>query len=73
LSFREYQSSLPQIACHYRVEVRVTGFPSAAHAKLPIQIQETLAVDFTLEVGEVSETVDVTSQAQVLETTSSRP
>jgi hypothetical protein len=66
-----YYTSPPLAVGEYRVEARVKGFRSAVHNRLPIQIQQTLAADFTLEVGEVSETVEVTTQAQVLETTSS--
>ena len=66
-----YYASPPLAVGEYRVEARVTGFRSAVHSKLQIQIQQTLEADFTLEVGEVSETVEVTTQAQALETTSS--
>ncbi len=66
-----FYTSPPLAVGEYRVEARMTGFRSAAHSNLTIQIQQTLGVDFTLEVGQVSETVEVTGQAAVLETTSS--
>lgn len=63
--------SPPLAVGQYRVEVRMTGFRSAVRSNLTIQIQQNLQADFTLEVGQVSETVEVTAQTPVLETTSS--
>ncbi|MEK7829505.1 MAG: TonB-dependent receptor, partial [Acidobacteriota bacterium] len=66
-----YYVSPPLSVGEYRVEARMTGFRRTVRSGLTIQIQQTLSVDFTLEVGQVAETVEVTAQAQVLETTSS--
>lgn len=66
-----YYVSPPLAVGEYRVEVKMTGFHRAVRSGINLQIQQTLLVDITLEVGSVSETVEVTSQAPVLETTSS--
>ena len=66
-----FYTSPPLAVGQYRVEVRMTGFRSAVRSNLTIQIQQNLQADFTLEVGQVSETVEVTAQTPVLETTSS--
>lgn len=66
-----YYNSPPLAVGQYRVEVRMTGFRSAVRNNLALQIQQSLAADFTLEIGQVSETVEVTAQTPVLETTSS--
>ncbi|MFN0108563.1 MAG: TonB-dependent receptor domain-containing protein [Blastocatellia bacterium] len=66
-----YYNSPPLAVGQYRVEARMTGFRSAARNNLVLQIQQSLLADFTLEVGQVSETVEVTAQTPVLETTSS--
>lgn len=67
-----YYTSPPLTVGQYRVEARMTGFRSAVRNNLTLQIQQSLAADFTLEVGQVSETVEVNAQsAPVLETTSS--
>jgi hypothetical protein len=64
-------TSPPLTVGEYRVEARQTGFRSAVHNNVTLQIQQTLKLDFSLEVGQVSETVEVTTQAPVLETTTS--
>lgn len=64
-------ASPPLAVGEYRVEAKMAGFRRAVHSNLTLQIQQTLAVDFTLEVGAVAETVEITTQAPVLETTSS--
>ncbi len=66
-----YYASPPLAVGEYRVEAKMTGFRRAVHSGLTIQIQQTLAVDFTLEIGAVTEEVQVTAQAPVLETTTS--
>ena len=55
----------------YRVEAKVEGFRRAVRPGIVLQIQQVLQVDFTLEVGAVSETIEVTTEAPILETTNS--
>ncbi len=66
-----YFTSPPLPVGEYRIEAKMTGFRRAVHNSVTIQIQQTLTVDFTLEVGQVNETVEITTQAPVLETTTS--
>jgi hypothetical protein len=66
-----YYNSTPLAVGEYRIEAKMTGFRRAVHNNLTLQIQQTLTLDFTLEVGQVAETVEVTTQAPLLETTTS--
>lgn len=65
-----YYVSPPLAVGNYRVEAMTAGFRRAVRPNITLQIQQTTVADFTLEVGAVSETIEVTSQAPVLETTS---
>ena len=51
----------------YRLTVRLEGFATAAK-EVPLHLSERLAVDFTLQVGAVAETVTVESVGEVLQT-----
>ncbi len=66
-----YYVSPPLAVGEYRVEARMTGFRRAIYNSVTIQIQQTAVVDFTLDIGEVAEQVEITAQAPVLETTNS--
>src|SRR5690348_9898701 len=46
-----YYTSPPLAVGDYRVEARMAGYRHAVRNGLSIQIQQTLQVDFTLEVG----------------------
>ncbi|MBL8168680.1 MAG: carboxypeptidase regulatory-like domain-containing protein, partial [Acidobacteria bacterium] len=61
-----YYVSPPLAVGDYRVEAKVTGFRRSVRSGISLQIQQTLQVDFTLEIGAVAESVEVTSQAPVL-------
>ena len=50
-----YYASPPLAVGEYRVEAKMTGFRRAVHSGLTVQIQQTLTVDFTLEIGAVTE------------------
>src|SRR5689334_8720307 len=52
------------------VEVRVSGFRSQKSSPIVIQVGQVARVDFTLQVGEVTEQVVVTAQGVLLETQS---
>jgi hypothetical protein len=52
----------------YNVKVEAAGFKSATRTKVELQIQATLRVDFALEVGQVSESIEVTASAAQLTT-----
>jgi len=66
-----YYVSPPLPVGSYRVEAKMAGFRRAFRSGVVLQIQQTAVVDFTLELGAISEQVEVTTQAPVLETTSS--
>ncbi|MGH9769103.1 MAG: TonB-dependent receptor domain-containing protein, partial [Blastocatellia bacterium] len=66
-----YYVSPPLPVGSYRVEAKMAGFRRAFRGGVVLQIQQTAVVDFTLELGAISEQVEVTAQAPVLETTSS--
>lgn len=52
----------------YAVSVEMGGFKSVNRGNLRLQINEKLRVDFTLEVGQVSERVEVTAAVAALKT-----
>src|SRR5262249_30327223 len=54
----------------YSVTVEATGFKKAIRQKIEIRVGDKLQLDLQLEVGNVSETVNVTSEAPLLETNS---
>jgi hypothetical protein len=53
---------------NYRLSAEAAGFKKSVRSGLVLPLSGTLAVDLSLEVGGVSETVSVTAQASVLET-----
>jgi hypothetical protein len=55
---------------NYTVKVSQTGFQSAQQSAFTLVLNQTARVDVQLEVGKVSETVEVTSAAPVLQTQS---
>jgi len=52
----------------YSVKVAATGFDTAIYPTFTLQINQTARVDVTMKVGQVSESVEVTSEAPVLQT-----
>src|SRR5688500_11886996 len=44
----------------YDVKAEKSGFKVASRSGIELQVQQTARVDFTLEVGQVTETVEVT-------------
>ena len=55
----------------YTVTVEAKGFRAERRDNVVVQISETLPLDFTLSVGKVSETLEVTTTAGTLDTESS--
>src|ERR1700728_765638 len=53
---------------NYRVDVENSGFKHFIRTNVVVQVQGSTRVDASLELGNVSETVQVTSQAPLLET-----
>ena len=62
-------TSLPLPPGEYRVEAGLDGFRRAARADVVVQVNATVVVDFTLEVGELTDAVEVHANATLLETT----
>lgn len=52
----------------YRVEVELPGFRKAVSNNTVVQVDQTARVDAVMEVGNVSESVDVTAEAPALQT-----
>jgi len=52
----------------YDVRVQKEGFRGTEQSAIELQVQQTARVDFTLSVGQVSETLEVTGQATLLNT-----
>jgi hypothetical protein len=55
----------------YRVDVEKAGFKHFAHPTVVVQVQQDTRVDAALTVGQVSETIEVTSETPLLQTESS--
>ncbi len=53
---------------NYRVDVQNAGFKRFVRSNVVVQVQGSTRVDAALQLGNVSETVEVTSQAPLLET-----
>src|SRR4051794_25464873 len=51
----------------YRIEVQAAGFKAAARSGIVLQVEQVARLDFTLEVGGVSEKVEVTGTAPLLD------
>src|SRR5262245_6611019 len=56
--------SLPPGA--FRIEAVLPGFSPLSRGPLTLQVSQTLAIDLTLQVGQVSETVEVTEAAPLI-------
>ena len=52
----------------YEVRINASGFSSALRSDVPVTINNVSRIDTTLELGAVTETVSVSSQAQLLQT-----
>ena len=54
----------------YRVTVEMPGFKTAVREGIELRVSDRLALDFTLQVGDVAEAVVVRGETPLLETTS---
>ncbi|MEO8593775.1 MAG: carboxypeptidase regulatory-like domain-containing protein [Candidatus Solibacter sp.] len=55
----------------YNVKAEKTSFKSAATPGVQVQVQQTVRLDFTLQVGQVSESIEVSASAGMLQTENS--
>ncbi len=51
----------------YSIKVEHTAFKTATSNNVEVQVQQTVRLDFTLQVGQLTETVEVSSSAQMLQ------
>jgi hypothetical protein len=65
-----YQSMPLQLG-DYRVDASLQGFKSASRTGITLTLDEIVRVDFTLEIGALTEVVQVNEAARPLETTTS--
>jgi Carboxypeptidase regulatory-like domain len=54
----------------YLVKVELSGFRTYVQEGITVQVAQTVRLDITLQLGEVSETVEVQADASVLKTES---
>ncbi len=60
--------NLPRVPVgQYTVTVRSNGFQTAAHSAFTLVLDQTASINFQLRVGSVSQTVEVTSAAPILQ------
>jgi hypothetical protein len=55
----------------YKVKMEHPGFKTSNSANVEVQVQQSVRLDVTLEVGQVSETVEVTAAADLLQSENS--
>jgi Carboxypeptidase regulatory-like domain/TonB dependent receptor len=56
----------------YEIRLEATGFQAAVKSPVELQLNQTAKVDIPLQVGNVSETIEVTSAAPILQTESTQ-
>jgi hypothetical protein len=64
-------ASVPLPPGEYRVEASLQGFRGAARRNVVVQVNTTAVIDFTLEVGDLTDQVEVRADATPLETDTS--
>jgi hypothetical protein len=52
----------------YRVDAEFQGFQKASHPHVNVDVQQQVVVDFTLQPGQVTQTVEVTAEIPLLQT-----
>jgi hypothetical protein len=62
-------TSVPLPPGEYRVEASLQGFRGAVRRDVVVQVNATVVIDFALEVGELTDQVEVRADATRLETT----
>jgi hypothetical protein len=61
--------NLPRVPIgRYEIKVEAPGFKTAVHPLIVLELNQTARVDFALELGEVTQTVSVTSAPPLLNT-----
>src|SRR5712671_5724093 len=63
--------NLPRLPVgNYELRVEAQGFQTAIQRSVPLALNQTAKIDFQLQVGQVSQTMEVTSAAPLLQTES---
>lgn len=61
--------SLPSLQIGtYRVEAELTGFKKEIRSGVTLQVDQRARIDFVMQVGQVSETLEVTAEAPLVQT-----
>src|ERR1700726_2562507 len=55
----------------YRIEVEKSGFKRAAHTDVIVDVEQTVRIDLTLQIGEASQTIEVTGETPLLQSETS--
>jgi len=55
----------------YKVRAEAKGFKTVEHVDVPVEVAQDVRIDLSLQPGEVSETVEVSGEVPLLNTTSS--
>src|SRR5438132_1027129 len=55
----------------YRIEAELSGFDRVTRGPITLQVSQTLAIDLTLQVGQVNQTIAVTEAAPLIESQTS--
>jgi hypothetical protein len=56
---------------HYRIEIGKSGFKNLKRDDIELQVQASVRIDAALQVGDISQTVEVTGQTPLLQTETS--
>ncbi len=64
-----FYQSVPLRIGQYRLEVEADGFKRAVRSGIILTLEQTAVLDIALELGAVTEVIDVTADAPLLETT----
>jgi hypothetical protein len=51
----------------YKIEAEKTGFKHITHPDVIVQVEQTARIDITMQVGDVSQTVEVTGETPLLQ------
>ena len=66
-----YLLPLLPVSAEYQITVVGSGFKSALRSHITLQVEQNLRVDFQLPIGNISEKVEVTAAASMVESRSS--
>jgi hypothetical protein len=56
------------VPANYQIDVEISGFKHMTRGPIRVQVEAAVRVDIVLEVGQISETVEVVAQTRLLQT-----